>query len=380
MRTAVLWQVIPGRLSFSAHPDEDFTREAIHTHPELFYFSSDLQERYEPYCLDFGPVNLAVIHRFCTLMDERLHDPRLATRHLVYYCDDEPDLRTNTAFLMAAYLLCRLGWTAEQAVTPFAAIDPTPFRAFRDASFMEPPVCTVTLLDCLSGLGKAVRLGWYAHDSFDVAEYERWDDPRSGDFHEVMPCAPERSKFIAFKGPAASREPIVPGMPAFVPEDYVEVFKDKGVTCVVRLNRSATYSPDAFTAHGIHHADLAFDDCTCPPANVVERFLDLCDAESGGIAVHCRASIGRTGTLIAIWLMKHHGFTAMEAISWLRIVRPGCVIGVQQEYLRAVESGHFEGNRPVLADHLPLNNEVLSAMLAHQLAQAVSQRALAHRG
>ena len=36
------------------------------------------------------------------------------------------------------------------------------------------------------------------------------------------------------------------------------------------------------------------------------------------------------GTLIAVWMMKNHGFTANEAIAWLRIVRPGCVIGPQQ--------------------------------------------------
>lgn len=44
---------------------------------------SDLQERYEPYCADFGPVNLGVVHRFCTLMTERMTDPRLTNRHLM---------------------------------------------------------------------------------------------------------------------------------------------------------------------------------------------------------------------------------------------------------------------------------------------------------
>jgi hypothetical protein len=31
--------------------------------------------------------------------------------------------------------------------------------------------------------------------------------------------------------------------------------------------------------------------------------------------------------------MKHHGFSAREAIGWLRIVRPGSVIGRQQQFL-----------------------------------------------
>jgi hypothetical protein len=43
------------------------------------------------------------------------------------------------------------------------------------------------------------------------------------------------------------------------------------------------------------------------------------------------------GTLIAMWMMKHMRFTANECIGWLRIVRPGSVIGPQQQYLKDQE-------------------------------------------
>ena len=55
---------------------------------------------------------------------------------------------------------------------------------------------------------------------------------------------------------------------------------------------------------------------------ITKKFLELADEEPV-LAVHCRAGLGRTGTLIAVWMMTHHRFTAMEAIGWLRIVRPG---------------------------------------------------------
>jgi cell division cycle 14 len=109
-----------------------------------------------------------------------------------------------------------------------------------------------------------------------------------------------------------------------------------GVTNVIRLNEPH-YGKEAFEAHGIQHVDLEFDDCTAPPDSIVARFFRTVDAAQGLVAVHCKAGLGRTGTLIALHLMRRHRFTAREAMGWLRIMRPGSVIGDQQEYLCAVE-------------------------------------------
>ena len=46
------------------------------------------------------------------------------------------------------------------------------------------------------------------------------------------------------------------------------------------------------------------------------------------------AGLGRTGTMIACYLMKHWHFTAMEAIAWIRICRPGSIVGYQQKWLK----------------------------------------------
>ena len=53
--------------------------------------------------------------------------------------------------------------------------------------------------------------------------------------------------------------------------------------------------------------------------------------------MHCKAGLGRTGTNIAAFMIKHYGYTASESTAWCRICRPGSVVGPQQQYLMSVE-------------------------------------------
>ncbi len=53
--------------------------------------------------------------------------------------------------------------------------------------------------------------------------------------------------------------------------------------------------------------------------------------------MHCKAGLGRTGTCIGAYMMKHFGFTAAETIGWIRVCRPGSVIGPQQHFLAEIQ-------------------------------------------
>jgi cell division cycle 14 len=183
-----------------------------------------------------------------------------------------------------------------------------------------------------------VRFGGSHHmwGMIDVDEFRHHDNPANGDLQEVVP-----SKFVALRGPVdlggAEYRDSASGARAFSPAFYAETLRGMGVSTVVRLNEPQ-YPAEALTSRGFAHHSLEFPDCTPPPDAVVAAFLRIIDAAPGAVAVHCRAGLGRTGTLIALYLMRSCGFTAREAMGWLRIMRPGSVIGAQQHYLCAVDS------------------------------------------
>jgi len=68
-------------------------------------------------------------------------------------------------------------------------------------------------------------------------------------------------------------------------------------------------------------------DGSCPPDDITNTFLDICEKEKGLVAVHCKAGLGRTGSLIGAYCIKHFRFPAPDFIGWIRIARPGSVLG-----------------------------------------------------
>ena len=296
---------------------------------------------YDPLCDDFGPMNMACIANCISqLRDELTHD---GSCRLIYCVDDSKRSLTNAVFLLGAYMILERNASIEDVDDCFSWLKPDQFEDYRDATYTRPTF-RLSLVDCWRGLDKGIRLGWVARpdegdDDFwgmiDIAEYAHYDSPLNGDLHEVVP-----GKFVAFRGPedlgGTEYEDDHRGFRRFSPSFYIDALKDQGVTTVVRLN-DAHYDAAGFGDKGIRVVELEYDDCTAPPPHIVAVFLAAVDAEEGSVAVHCKAGLGRTGTLIGVWMMLRRGFTAREAMGWLRIMRPGSVIGEQQHYLCALE-------------------------------------------
>jgi cell division cycle 14 len=131
------------------------------------------------------------------------------------------------------------------------------------------------------------------------------------------------NKILAFSSPTDAAKD---GLPA---EFFLPKFKKMGITGVIRLNEPL-YDANVLRGEGIKVYDLEFQDGSCPSDEVISTFMGMCDQElraGGAVAVHCRAGLGRTGTLIACHIMMKQVFEARSLLGWLRIARPGMVIG-----------------------------------------------------
>ena len=148
----------------------------------------------------------------------------------------------------------------------------------------------------------------------------------NGDLNWIVP-----HKFIAFSGPQSAQYDADHNR-TFTPEDYAPIFKKMGVTTVVRLNKEQ-YDRNRFLKRGIKHHDLYFLDGSVPKDDIIRKFLDMAEGSSGAMAIHCKAGLGRTGSLIALYCMKHFRIPAPYFIGWIRICRPGSILGPQQHFL-----------------------------------------------
>ena len=232
--------------------------------------------------------------------------------------------------LCGIFSVILLGRDAERAYAPLAALEP--LVPFRDPS-SGPSTFHLTARHVVAGIHRAKVAGilddWSEPSStFDADEYDHYEAVENGDLNWILP-----GKLLAFSGPSPTPR-VVYGYRAHVPEDYWAYFKAKGVSAVVRLNR-ALYDGRRFADGGFSMHELYFPDGSCPPEPLLARFLELAESEPGALAIHCKAGLGRTGVLICSYLIKHHGFSAEEAIGYIRVVRPGSVIGLQQNYLLA---------------------------------------------
>ncbi|KAM4617101.1 dual specificity protein phosphatase CDC14B isoform 3-T3 [Polymixia lowei] len=304
-------------------------KQKIKSTTERHCFCIDEELAYENFYADFGPLNLAMFYRFCCKLTKKLKSITLSRKKIIFYTCGDQKKQANAAYLIGSYAVMHLHMMPEEAYSLLVSRNST-YLPFRDASF-GTCMYNLNILDCLCAIHKALQFGWLDFSNFDVEEYEHYERAENGDFNWIIP-----GKFLAFSGPHPKSK-IENGYPLHAPEAYFPYFRKHNITTIIRLNKKM-YDARRFTDSGFEHHDLFFVDGSTPNDSIVRKFLNICENAEGAIAVHCKAGLGRTGTLIGCYMMKHYRLTAAEAIAWIRICRPGSVIGPQQNFVEDKQS------------------------------------------
>ncbi|XP_055689918.1 dual specificity protein phosphatase CDC14C isoform X6 [Lutzomyia longipalpis] len=294
------------------------------------YFCVDDTYVYENFFWDFGPLNICHVYQYCQMLEAKLYSKSLARKKIVHYTNSTPQKRLNAAFLVGAYMIMYLKKTPNEAYDILTSGDIPAYIKFRDASNMTP-LFEISLMDCLKAIEKAKKYNFVDFTDFNVMEYEYYERVENGDLNWMLP-----GKFLALCGPHRIAG-IVKGYPQHSPESYFDYFRRNNVQNIIRLN-CKSYDAKQFTEAGFKHIDMFFPDGSCPNDAIMKQFLQYCETTPHAVAVHCKAGLGRTGSLIGAYIMKHYRFSALEAIAWLRLCRPGSVIGHQQRWMEEKES------------------------------------------
>ncbi len=143
-----------------------------------------------------------------------------------------------------------------------------------------------------------------------------------------------------YRGPNGFRW-IVPNRLAGCPEpgvshaiDYdMSLLRGIGVTHLLTLTET-DLDQEALARNGLKNLHISIFDREAPSIRqaymVVYRMQAILN-QGGVLAVHCRAGIGRTGTMLAAWLIREGGLTAAGAIQRLRKINPAYVQSELQE-------------------------------------------------
>jgi len=108
-------------------------------------------------------------------------------------------------------------------------------------------------------------------------------------------------------------------------EEY-QWLRDQGVQLVISLSETPprrNWINDA----GLFSMHIPVEDTTAPTQDQIDQCVTAIDkalASKVGVAIHCMAGKGRTGTMLACWFVAH-GLSARDALTRIRRLRPGSV-------------------------------------------------------
>ncbi|MDE1842164.1 MAG: dual specificity protein phosphatase family protein [Thaumarchaeota archaeon] len=119
------------------------------------------------------------------------------------------------------------------------------------------------------------------------------------------------------------------GMPTSVSE--IDWIIKQGVRSIVTMTENSL--PEQWVKN-VKYLHVPTEDFSAPDMQQIDEaveFIQTRIVNSEPVMVHCAAGIGRTGTILACYLVKYHKISAKDAIQKVRKERPGSIQSESQE-------------------------------------------------
>jgi atypical dual specificity phosphatase len=120
-----------------------------------------------------------------------------------------------------------------------------------------------------------------------------------------------------------------------------------GVRVIINLTERR-HDADALRSLEMREVHLPVPDFTAPPPSTLDAAIasiTAAHAQDQTVAVHCLGGLGRTGTVMAAWLVTQ-GLDSDAAIDRVRAARPGSIETASQEQAVRDFAIRHEQNRP----------------------------------